>query len=123
MAYTLPWHDAGDACAACVRDLKAGGGFKRCSLCRGRRSAFIAAAQSRGEHSGVASCTDIDAHAGRGESRFRPLFCNYHCTGQLLESGALPLASSLEWSADGQWLFYTVPDDTGRPSKVRLPLL
>jgi hypothetical protein len=43
------------------------------------------------------------------------------CTaGKLLPGCVLPSVSSFEWSADGSCLYYCVPDELGRPSKVRV---
>jgi hypothetical protein len=30
----------------------------------------------------------------------------------------MQLVDGLEWSYDGRWLLYTIPDDSGRPSKA-----
>eukprot|EP00879_Flechtneria_rotunda_P007371 GHRR01007732.1.p1 GENE.GHRR01007732.1~~GHRR01007732.1.p1 ORF type:complete len:851 (+),score=260.67 GHRR01007732.1:215-2767(+) len=39
-------------------------------------------------------------------------------TAKVLEGTVLPGASSFEWSADGTCLYYSMPDELGRPSKV-----
>lgn len=41
------------------------------------------------------------------------------CAGHLLEDCLLQGVHSMEWSANGDFLLYTQPDNMGRPARVR----